>query len=108
MKQLTAIQVAERAAKLLGGEHVVRPLYGWLHRSGDRVSIGHSPDARAHALDRGWGDRADGAGYSGETETSMALPRLTAAIATEFLEQSRNTRSTQWLRRVREWSRGHR
>ncbi len=43
-----------------------------------------------------------------EIEASMALPPLTAAMATRFLEESHNTRSTQWLRRVRQWARNQR
>ena len=43
-----------------------------------------------------------------ETESSKVLPPLTGAIATQFLEQSWDTRSTEWLGRVREWARNQR
>lgn len=40
-----------------------------------------------------------------ETDSSIALPPLTAAIATRFLQESRDSRSTEWLRRVRDSTR---
>jgi len=40
-----------------------------------------------------------------ESESSVALPPLTGAVATRFLEESWDTSSTEWLRRVREWAR---
>ena len=51
--------------------------------------------------------RLEGGQYV-EAESSGALPPLTGAAATEFLEQSRTLRSTEWLRRVREWARNQR
>ena len=48
--------------------------------------------------------RLEGGRYV-ETEFSGVLPLLTGVITTRFLEDSRNTRSTEWLRRVREWAR---
>ncbi len=51
--------------------------------------------------------RLEGGRY-GETEVSGVLPGLTAAMATQFTEASRSMRSTQWLRRVREWARSWR
>ena len=51
--------------------------------------------------------RLEGGRYV-EAETSRALPPLTGAIATRFLEESRDTRITEWLRRVREWARNQR
>jgi Uma2 family endonuclease len=46
----------------------------------------------------------EGDQYTG-TDQSMALPPLTGAIATRFLEESLELKSTAWLRRVREWAR---
>jgi len=43
-----------------------------------------------------------------EAESSPAFPALTAAVATEFLEESARIPSTQWLRRVRQWARRQR
>lgn len=43
-----------------------------------------------------------------EAEHSTALPPLTGDVATRFLEESRHTRSTEWLRRVQEWARQQR
>jgi hypothetical protein len=40
-----------------------------------------------------------------DVEHSVALPLLTGAMATRFLEESMELRSTAWLRRVREWAR---
>src|SRR5713226_1357171 len=48
------------------------------------------------------------AGRYVEAESSVALPPLTGSIATQFLEKSRAMRSTEWLRRIREWARGQR
>lgn len=39
-----------------------------------------------------------------ETKTSLALPILASEKATEFLLESRKTKSTAWVRRVREWT----
>ena len=41
-------------------------------------------------------------------ESSAALPPLTGPVATQLLEESRTMRSTEWLRRVREWARSRR
>ena len=43
-----------------------------------------------------------------QAESSPALPPLTAARATQSLEDSRSMTSTDWLRRVREWVRERR
>ncbi|MBI4903567.1 MAG: Uma2 family endonuclease [Acidobacteria bacterium] len=48
--------------------------------------------------------RLDGSGYR-LIETSVALPPLTAAQATIFLEQSRTETVPAWLRSVRAWIR---
>jgi Uma2 family endonuclease len=40
-----------------------------------------------------------------EVERSVALPLLTSAVATQFLKESTELKSTTWLRRVREWAR---
>ena len=40
-----------------------------------------------------------------EVSTSLALPPLTAAKGTEFLEQSRSTKMPEWMKRVRAWVR---
>ena len=48
--------------------------------------------------------KLDGGQYV-EAEHSLALPPLTAAVATRFLKESEETKSTVWLRRVREWAR---
>jgi Uma2 family endonuclease len=40
-----------------------------------------------------------------EVEHSVALPPLTGAVATRFLDESATLKSTLWLRRVREWVR---
>ena len=45
------------------------------------------------------------AGRYVEAQTSMALPVVTGAVATQFLEESRTLPSTEWVRRVREWAR---
>ena len=42
-----------------------------------------------------------------EAEYSVALPPLTSAVATRFLEENEEMDSTEWLRHVREWARGH-
>ncbi len=55
---------------------------------------------------RVWIYRLEGSRYV-ESESSAALAPLTAALATEFLEESRRLRSTDWLRRVRQWARTH-
>lgn len=43
-----------------------------------------------------------------EVEHSIALPVLTRTLATQFLEESIELKSTAWLRRVREWARQQR
>ncbi len=48
--------------------------------------------------------KLDGGQYV-EVEHSLALPPLTDAVATGFLKDSEETKSTVWLRRVREWAR---
>ena len=48
--------------------------------------------------------KPDGGQYV-EVEHSLALPPLTDAVATRFLKESEETKSTVWLRRVREWAR---
>jgi Uma2 family endonuclease len=40
-----------------------------------------------------------------EVDHSLALPLLTSVVATRFLEESTELRSTVWLRQVREWVR---
>ncbi len=40
-----------------------------------------------------------------EVEHSPAFPPLTSEMATQFLEESAQMKSTAWLRRVREWAR---
>ena len=49
--------------------------------------------------------RLEGGRYV-ESEFSSALPPLTGQVATRFLEERRRTRSTEWVRRVRDWARG--
>jgi Uma2 family endonuclease len=44
-------------------------------------------------------------GSYAQIEASLALPPLTASQATVFLDESRQEKSTVWLRRVREWVR---
>ena len=51
--------------------------------------------------------RLEGGRYV-ETESSPAFPALTGNLITKFLEESRTLRSTEWLRRVREWARQQR
>ncbi|MBI3471441.1 MAG: Uma2 family endonuclease [Candidatus Solibacter usitatus] len=51
--------------------------------------------------------RLEGGQY-GEVESSGALPPVTAALATRFLDDRRRLGSTKWLRRVREWARAQR
>ena len=41
-----------------------------------------------------------------EAEHSPTFPILTSEMATQFLEESAEMKSTDWLRRVREWARG--
>lgn len=48
------------------------------------------------------------AGRYAESDCSAALPPLNAALATQFLEESRRLASYEWLRRVREWARSRR
>jgi Uma2 family endonuclease len=45
------------------------------------------------------------AGRYAEVEQSLALPPLTGAVATRLLGSSKQMRSTEWLRVVREWAR---
>ncbi len=40
-----------------------------------------------------------------KTLNSLAFPSLTSEIATRFLTESLTMKSTQWLRRVRQWAR---
>ncbi|MEK6321980.1 MAG: Uma2 family endonuclease [Acidobacteriota bacterium] len=40
-----------------------------------------------------------------ETPNSMAFPALNAEVATQFLEDSKELKSTAWLRQVRAWAR---
>ncbi len=51
--------------------------------------------------------RLDGGRYV-EAASSSAFPLLTAEIATQFLEQRRSLRSTEWVRQVRAWARQQR
>jgi Uma2 family endonuclease len=44
-------------------------------------------------------------GRDSEAEFSRAFPPLRGVEATRLLEDSRQTRSTEWLRRVRDWAR---
>ncbi|HEX8073039.1 MAG TPA: Uma2 family endonuclease [Pyrinomonadaceae bacterium] len=39
------------------------------------------------------------------TETSLALPPVTAAVLTHFIAEARDVKLRAWLRRVREWAR---
>ena len=43
----------------------------------------------------------------GETAGSIVLPPVTSAALTSFVEQSKATRRTIWLERVREWAQNH-
>jgi len=47
-------------------------------------------------------------GEYAEVDSSAGLPPLTSAQASLFLDQSRTQKSTEWLRRVREWVRANR
>ncbi len=51
--------------------------------------------------------RLEGGQYV-EMESSNALPLLSAALATQFLEERRRLGSTKWLQRVRQWARAQR
>jgi len=51
--------------------------------------------------------RLEGGRYV-ETASSSALLPLTAEVATRFLEERLQMRSTQWMRHVREWARQQR
>ena len=42
-------------------------------------------------------------GYA-ELAESVALPPLTGAVLTRFVEESRSVGSVDWMRRVREWA----
>ena len=44
-------------------------------------------------------------GNYAKVDQSLAIPLLTAETATKFLAESREVKSTAWLRRVREWAR---
>lgn len=46
----------------------------------------------------------EGDEYIERTE-SVALPKITSAALTEFIEQDKHLKRTVWLRRVREWAR---
>jgi Uma2 family endonuclease len=48
--------------------------------------------------------RLEGGQY-GEVEQSSALPALSGAVATQFLKESQELKSTVWIRRVQEWAR---
>lgn len=48
--------------------------------------------------------KLEGADYV-EAEHSPTFPPLTSELATQFLEESAQMKSTVWLRRVREWAR---
>lgn len=48
----------------------------------------------------------EGSGY-GERAESAALPKVTSAALTNFVEESKQLKRTAWLRRVREWARQH-
>jgi len=48
--------------------------------------------------------RLEGESYE-EAEQSLALPLLTSEMATQFLAESLEMKSTVWLRHVREWAR---
>ncbi len=43
-----------------------------------------------------------------EAASSLGFPRLTAALATQFLAERQRTRHPQWMRRIREWARQQR
>jgi hypothetical protein len=47
-------------------------------------------------------------GQYANLEQSIAFPPLSSAIATQFLEESTQLRSTAWLRQVRAWAREQR
>ncbi len=48
----------------------------------------------------------EGTDYA-ETAESIVLPPVTSDVLTDFVEKSKATRRTAWLKRVREWARGH-
>src|SRR5215213_7802877 len=48
----------------------------------------------------------EGSDYA-KTAESVALPSLTSDVLTHYVEESTSLRSTDWLRRVREWARGN-
>jgi Uma2 family endonuclease len=54
---------------------------------------------------RGWHIFQPGNGTYREHAESLALPGLTAAILTDFLDQSRTLERLVWLRRLRTWAR---
>ena len=43
-----------------------------------------------------------------EVEESLALPGLTGAIIVRFIEDSLTLKRPAWMKRIREWARGHR
>lgn len=47
--------------------------------------------------------KLDGESYV-ESEQSLALPMLTAEVATQFVAESAEMKSTAWLRHVRQWA----
>lgn len=48
----------------------------------------------------------EGADYT-EVNESIVLPPVTAAVLSDFVNQSASTKRTVWLRSVREWARKH-
>jgi Uma2 family endonuclease len=50
--------------------------------------------------------RLEGESYGTEARSAV-LPPLTGEVATNFLDESTQLKSTVWLRRVREWARTH-
>lgn len=51
--------------------------------------------------------RLEGGQYE-EVEQSIALPALTGTLATQFLKESEDLKSSVWIRRVQEWARQQR
>ncbi len=51
--------------------------------------------------------RLESGGYV-EAPNSLAFPPVSAEILTHFLDESQKLKSTQWLRKVREWARSQR
>jgi hypothetical protein len=46
----------------------------------------------------------EGTDYA-ETAESIVLPPVASDVLTDFVEKSKTTRRTAWLKRVREWAR---